>query len=1006
MLACPSPAAIQAFVARASPEAVAREVEAHIAGCDACRVLVSALAKEAYSAGAETQTSGEGKPPLGVLARGAPVGRYLVLSLLARGGMGEVYVAYDPELDRRVALKLLHTENSTPAARQRLLREARGLGKLSHPHVVQIHDVGEQHGDIFIAMELVEGQNLGAWARDTPRPSWQEILSAYLDAGRGLAAAHARGLIHRDVKPSNLMRGKDGRVRVVDFGLVSHAEEPGDVAEERADPSLPSATPAAPALTAAGAILGTPRYMAPEQFGAARVGPASDQYALALSLYEALYGKVPFKIPLQATTREELAAIGSEKKGGVPPAPPEGTRIPARVYAVLRRALSPRPEDRFPTIDALLTALSFEANRSVAPRRRAVLIAGALCLAAVAGMGWFWSRSPARLCAHREQELQGVWDDSVRSQVTSAFVATGRPYASDAVHRLTVLLDDYAGRWTAMRREVCEASLRSARPSELLRARDACLDRRLSRMRALTHACAGPPDVGVLDSALPASAELPRIEDCADLESLLARVRPPESPALRARVARAEPRVDEVETLYSLGKYASGVAAGESLLPEVKEIPYPPLLARTEYELGRLRFKAGDNEGAKRLLKDAAAAAAQGGDDALVINAWAQVLYVVGERERRADETLFVLSVGPTVLGRPHDALAEAAWLNSQGLALYRLGRAGEAESSLSRASELVSRELPPDHPRVLQTLNNLGIVLHEMGKDDEARALYERVLAARERILGSGHPSVAGARSNLGMVLFDSGELALARQAHEQALAVREQTLGPKHPDVALSLNNAGDAAREMGDFAAAKVFLQRALEIREAVLEPRHPDIAQSLVNLGLLSYETGDFADARDRATRALASMERTLPPQHPDLAYPLVGLGRAETRLGQWEGAQRALERARALRQTGGQHRALAEPLLGLGELALAKGEASAAAGFLEEALALGDAHVEREVKLALAESLWRLAKDRTRALELASQAKASYERIGHRPGAQRAAAWLAAHVGRRTDASLN
>ena len=275
------------------PEDARADVEAHLDECESCRRLVGAAAPTDAGLDADQH----------LLVRGTSIGRYLVLSLLGRGGMGRVYAAYDPQLDRRVALKLLHTTGGSEGARRRLAREARALGKLSHPNVVQVHDVGEHRGDVFVAMELVEGQSLDAWCRGTPKPAWQEVLTAYLDAARGLAAAHAKGLVHRDVKPANILRGNDGRVRVADFGLAAgqegqtrSASDPApraasDVLDDEAAVSetLPaSMSPAAAPderLTATGAVLGTPLFMAPEQHEGLRATEASDQYSLCAALH-------------------------------------------------------------------------------------------------------------------------------------------------------------------------------------------------------------------------------------------------------------------------------------------------------------------------------------------------------------------------------------------------------------------------------------------------------------------------------------------------------------------------------------------------------------------------------------------------------------------------------------------------------------------------------------------------------------------------------------------------
>ena len=239
---------------------------------------------------AETLPAGAGGAEPGF---GGQIGRYLVLNVLGRGGMGVVFEAYDPVLDRRIAVKRLRDRAASGDAsaapsdgRVRLRREAQALARLAHPNVIAVHDVSEHAGAMYIAMELVRGGTLRRWQAGRP---WREVIGAYLAAGRGLAAAHAAGLVHRDFKPDNVLVGDDGRVRVTDFGLARLAREP----VERAAPA--SATGALDAsLTADGAVLGTPLYMAPEQIDGGEVDARSDQYAWCLAVWEAIYGEQPF----------------------------------------------------------------------------------------------------------------------------------------------------------------------------------------------------------------------------------------------------------------------------------------------------------------------------------------------------------------------------------------------------------------------------------------------------------------------------------------------------------------------------------------------------------------------------------------------------------------------------------------------------------------------------------------------------------------------------------------
>jgi hypothetical protein len=333
------------------------DAEAHLEGCDACQRLVAAIVRDAP---ADTRPPpGRGR---GLLDRGACIGRYLVLSLIGRGTMGEVYAAYDPELDRRVALKLVHTVRGAEEDRARLVREARALGKLSHPNVVHVYDVGEHEHDVFVAMELVDGDSLDAWCRTAPAPGWQAVLAAYRDAARGLSAAHAQGLVHRDVKPSNILRGRDGRVRVVDFGLVAPSKgasaPTGGIARPAAP--LPRGGALDDRLTATGALVGTPRYMAPEQHEGSRVGPESDQYSLCVALHEALYGAPPFTVPRGVPISKAIGELFEQKKRGAPTTPPARTPVPAWIYEALVRGLAPRPEDRYPSLEALVMALGHD----------------------------------------------------------------------------------------------------------------------------------------------------------------------------------------------------------------------------------------------------------------------------------------------------------------------------------------------------------------------------------------------------------------------------------------------------------------------------------------------------------------------------------------------------------------------------------------------------------------------------------------------------------------------
>ena len=275
------------------------------------------------------------------------VGRYRITRPLGAGGMSVVYVAEDDELDREVAIKLLRSGFArTQGWRERLRREALAMARLSHVNVAHVYEVGEHDGQDFIAMELVRGEDLRRWARAQPR-SVPEILAMYLQAARGLAAAHDAGLVHRDFKPENVLVDENGWARVLDFGLVVTDSERLIARSRQGGDARASID-----ITSAGTVIGTPAYMAPEQLAGRNVDARADQFAFCICLYEVLYGARPF--PGQSV--EELAA--SMQTQDIPaPGPNAAPHVPERVHAVIERGLSRDPDDRFATMDELVEAL-------------------------------------------------------------------------------------------------------------------------------------------------------------------------------------------------------------------------------------------------------------------------------------------------------------------------------------------------------------------------------------------------------------------------------------------------------------------------------------------------------------------------------------------------------------------------------------------------------------------------------------------------------------------------
>jgi hypothetical protein len=328
-----------------------------------------------------------------VIERGTKIGRFVVVAELGAGGMGAVFAAHDPELDRQVALKLMKGSGEGEEDRVRMLREGQAMARVTHANVITVYEVGVEDGAVFLAQELLDGGTLTEWLEE-PRPQ-HEIIDKFIAAGRGLAAAHAAGLVHRDFKPDNVLLGTDGRVRVADFGLaraLGRADDQLAATVRGGGPSVAgdasSKSPMTERLTRTGAVMGTPMYMAPEQHRGERADARSDQFSFCVALYHALYGAWPFPGKTAVALADAVIA------GRMQP-PPRGRRVPVRLRRLLARGLRTDPAERYPSMAALLAELA-------APPRslgRIGLATGALALAGGALVtGFVLSRgsTPAR----------------------------------------------------------------------------------------------------------------------------------------------------------------------------------------------------------------------------------------------------------------------------------------------------------------------------------------------------------------------------------------------------------------------------------------------------------------------------------------------------------------------------------------------------------------------------------------------------------------------------------
>jgi tetratricopeptide (TPR) repeat protein/tRNA A-37 threonylcarbamoyl transferase component Bud32 len=897
---------------------------------------------------------------------GTEIDRFVVLDPIGSGGMGVVVSAHDTMLDRKVALKLLRADRY-PAARAtegkaRLLREARAMAKLAdHPHIITVHEVGLHADDIFIAMELVDGGTLRAWLEAKPR-DWREFVQAYLAAGEGLAAAHRIGLVHRDFKPDNVLRGKDGRIRVTDFGLVI-----GETLESSPELlALPPDERTPTMSTETGVLLGTPSYMAPEQHKHANVDARADQYAFCVSLYEALYGQRPFS----GANVEELA---KRVLSGEPPTPPDRD-VPGWLRELVLRGLSLDPDDRFTDMDELLSELRRDRRKIW---RRVALVVGAAAL--VGGGAWLlWPAAPE--CTGGPTRLAGTWDDAARTRLRAAFDATKLPYAPEALERVSAEVDRYTQRWLALHRETCEAThVRGEQSVALLDRQMACLDRRLRSLGGLLALLAGQELQ--LSHAVEAVGELPGLDSCRAAEGL--EVAPlPDDPTVRARLEAARVLVEEVDALQRIGRYPRSLERARAVDAEVRATEFPSLIAELLHTRALVENELGDYQSAENHLREAVQLAAAAHDDRRAAELWIALLYLVGDQRGRADDAMALRPVAEAALARiGNDPILTAHYLVNVAAVYVAQGDAHDAEPLLARAVALAEGANDPPADLAV-TLRAHGSVLHRLGRYAQARRVLEKSLAATEEGLGPNHPMVADSLEHLGGPMRALGDAKAALPLLERARDIRLAAFGEDSWQVASSERALGDANAAAGNRAEAETHLRRSLAIAERLGDP--DVLIPALNNLANLFLRAEEPNEALPFLERALAEQKKHLAEDHPQIG--ILMLGRAEAlfhggRLREAETAYREAE-AQLARRLPPEHPYHAAPLAGLGQCLLAQSRPADALAPLERALTVTlaaphEAIDVRLVKFMLARALWDTRGDRFRAKKLAQEAYDAY-----------------------------
>ncbi len=890
-------------------------------------------------------------------------GRFEVVGRLGRGGMGTVYEGYDPTLDRTVAIKVLH-EEADGGHQQRLLREAQALARLSHVNVVQVFETGVVAGRSFIAMELVRGHTLRQWSQQ-PHP-WRECLEVYVQAGRGLAAAHAVDVIHRDFKPANCMIDDHGRVKVFDFGLArqddsSGIEEPPLPESHRSGDQVEGTDRAErlgglleQALTQTGTVLGTPAYMAPEQAQRIEADARADQFSFCVALHEALFGMRPPVV------------------GGLDRVEPASTHasmptVPAWLRRVLSRGLQPERGDRFPSMNALLDTI--EGHVRARRRRLGAMVVGVSLVAVVGSTRALSSIDDGPRCERDPTELAGVWDDAQQVMVSEAFGRSTLAFAEVTHQAIDARLSEWADRWLETRQGACEAThVRGIASDERLDRRIDCLDRQRHEVSAVIHVLASA-DAATIAHGSRIVAQVPDPRQCERPPQADEGGRLPQDATAREAVLGGYERIARGRARLAAGDLEEASTLGDTVQTLARAHAYLPLELEVDILRGQIAAESSLYDEAADHLFEAIHRAAREGLNGVELDARGRAVDILVGRwskpevERMMVDELEVMLPregeppsrwGPVasmarahlaavagdhegaleLLGRARRARAEdepsavAGLLQDEAAALAELGRADEARVALEDARQRAQQAWGDGAPAVADIEQDLGMLAFEAGDLERAHRELERAQAHFEAATGEDGVRVARVRFCRAKLAMATGEFDRARAELEAVGRIFERDLGSQHEETGQLYNALGVSRFYLDDHLGAIDAYERALVVGLAVYGAAHPEVALLYSNIAESRAAVGDHAAALEGYAKALAIMQTMLPAEHPTLATPYKGRGQSLLALGRSAEALEALERALDLiERTGAEPFELADTRLALAQALQIEGEHS-------------------------------------------------------------------------------
>ncbi len=772
--------------------------------------------------------------------------------------MGDVYRGFDPKLQRAVAIKVLRASDAVHdhvAHQARMLREARALASVSHPNVVEVFEVGAADRSVFIAMELIDGTTVRDWVSDES-PSWREVVRMYLQAGEGLLAAHESGVLHRDFKPSNALVGRDGRVRVVDFGLAKPSGETGGFSVGSAPSQEASERSVAVVsgldLTQTGALVGTPAYMAPECLRGGPGSEAADQFSFCVSVWESLFGCRPFVGDSPKAVRRAVEAGRWVR--------PVKTSVPKGLIELLERGIAPRPQDRWPSMRSLLDALRKQV-RPRSPVRALLLIAGWVGWKVAAGAGLvllFPTGDEGDPCQALVSASAEDWSEARQDGLRTAFVDHDR---AEAWPGFAAAIDEHMAAIPSAYAQVCEAARADADGDVVPNTALACVRRRYVALTTLLDEVS-PADDERLGSVAAAVHRLPVVASCdVDAQS------DPLPAHLVAAIADVDARLGAVDVLRSTNRYDEAAGELTELAARAADLGYPPLVARVASYRADIELTRGDHAAAEGALDFAYRMAVAAQENRLAMTASARMAHLLGVELARTEEALQWARHSEAAAVRLGQEDPRGHLWRVLGNIHFNAGQRDQAATMFEHAAQAVREDTSSSAAQRIADLRQLGNVYLHLRQPDESRKHFAKALELAESAFGSQGHDVAALSFNLGLAIGDATQDPAQSLQHYARAAGIYGELWDEHPDLGDALYRWGSSLAALGRVAEAEGKMRDGVAMLARGIGDDHPYVLDCRAGLAEVLLGEGRFDDVLELSVAIHAAAQGALGESHP-------------------------------------------------------------------------------------------------------------------------------------------